>query len=69
MSARVVNPYQIPAIVEILNGLTDTGNVITGITVTSIVCNTYNFTITYTQPDGTPNILIRTMLCNGNTYY
>ena len=67
MSAKVVNPYQIPAIVEILNGLIAAGNVITGITVTSIVCNTYNFTINYNRPDGTAGILIRTMLCQGNT--
>lgn len=58
-----LNPYQISPIVEILNGLVAKGNVITNVVVTSICCNTYNYTINYTQPNGQPNIQIGMLNC------
>lgn len=58
-----VNPYTIPAIVEIITGLTSTGNTITSVTVTSVCCNVYNYTINYIQPSGLANIQIGSLNC------
>jgi len=67
-SPIIINPYQLPVIVEMLQALQAAGNVIVSVSVSSVVCNVYNFTIHYTQPNGEPGIKQGTLNCTSGYY-